>query len=342
MNTPHRFEIKQELLPTRCDVCHQADLFDPKTGMCERCHGVLPSEPDPQSGLLVYQRPIGLNWRITEIMTNAPPLPFRSLAQALVRAPRLLGPVFFPVVCVEMVVRWLTIKCIDFPLTSLMGNELSLIVILGLILVCLVLSPLQTIALTLATADTQQDEPRQLRTIYSRIWERGSSLISALIVMGSYRLLIGIWGMLFLLPIAAAHDGIPIPLLFLLVSFLSLVPPLYAFGSSSFVMEFLLLDRFNQDPLISSQTYFGRNWRMLSVYWLIRWVTIFGTASVLAVLLYQLGYAFIWFWMVMFPLHSLLTAFFTITKTLLFTEIESDVRRRLNEALPVTPNPSEQ
>lgn len=330
------FQIKQELLPTRCEVCHQADLFDPKTGMCERCHAVLPSEPDPHDGLLVYQRPVGLSWRITEIMTNAPPLPFRSLAQALVRTPRLLGPVFFPVVCVEMVVRWLTIKCIDLPLTSVMGNELSLIVTLGLIFFCLVLSPLQTIAVTLATADAQQDEPRQLRTIYSRIWERGSSLISALIVMGSYRLLIGIWGMLFLLPPGIQLDFPVFPSVFLCVSLLSLIPPLYAFGSSSFVMEFLLLDRFNQDPLISSQTYFGRNWRMLSVYWLIRWVTIFGTASVLAVLLYQMGYAFIWFWMVMFPLHSLLTAFFTITKTLLFTEIESDVRRRLNEALPVT------
>lgn len=336
------FQIKQELLPTRCEVCHQADLFDPKTGMCERCHAVLPSEPDPHDGLLVYQRPVGLSWRITEIMTNAPPLPFRSLAQALVRTPRLLGSVFFPVVCVEMVVRWLTIKCIDLPLTSVMGNELSLIVTLGLILFCLVLSPLQTIAVTLATADAQQDEPRQLRTIYSRIWERGSSLISALIVMGSYRLLIGIWGMLFLLPLGIQLDFPVFPSVFLCVSLLSLIPPLYAFGSSSFVMEFLLLDRFNQDPLISSQTYFGRNWRMLSVYWLIRWVTIFGTASVLAVLLYQMDYAFIWFWMVMFPLHSLLTAFFTITKTLLFTEIESDVRRRLNEALPVTPNPSEQ
>ena len=335
------FQIKQELLPTRCDVCHQADLFDPKTGMCERCHGILPSEPDPQSGLLVYQRPVGLNWRITEIMTNAPPLPFRALVQALATAPRLLGQFFFPVVCVEMVVRWLAIKCLDLPLTSLVGSEFSLIVILGLILVCLVLSPLQTIALTLATADTQQDEPGPLRTIYSRIWERGSSLLSALIVMGSYRLLIGIWGIFFLLPIAAAHDGIPIPLLFLLLSFLSLIPPLYAFGSSSFVMEFVLLDRFNQDPLISSQTYFGRNWRMLSVYWLLRWGTILGIASAVAISFNQLGYPFVWFALVMFPLHSLLTAFFTIVKTLLFTEIETDVRRRLNEALPLIPNRSE-
>ena len=330
------FQIKQELLPTRCDVCHQADLFDPKTGMCERCHGVLPSEPDPQSGLLVYQRPVGLNWRITEIMTNAPPLPFQAVVQALANSPRLLGHFFFPVVCVEMVIRWLAIKCLNLPLTSLVGDELSLIVILGLILFCLVLSPLQTIALTLATADTQQDEPRQLRTIYSRIWERGSSLISALIVMGSYRLLIGIWGIFFLLPLGVQVDFPVFPSVFLCVSLLSLIPPLYAFGSSSFVMEFVLLDRFNQDPLISSQTYFGRNWRLLAVYWLLRWGTILGITSAVAISFNQLGYPFAWFALVMFPLHSLLTAFFTIVKTLLFTEIETDVRRRLNEALPVT------
>ena len=43
MNTSQRFEIKQELLPTRCEVCHQADLFDPKTGICQRCQGTLPA-----------------------------------------------------------------------------------------------------------------------------------------------------------------------------------------------------------------------------------------------------------------------------------------------------------
>jgi hypothetical protein len=30
-------KIRRESLPARCEVCHQADLFDPKTGYCERC-----------------------------------------------------------------------------------------------------------------------------------------------------------------------------------------------------------------------------------------------------------------------------------------------------------------
>src|SRR5690242_10187404 len=30
-------KIKTESLPIRCEVCHQADLFDPHTGYCQRC-----------------------------------------------------------------------------------------------------------------------------------------------------------------------------------------------------------------------------------------------------------------------------------------------------------------
>jgi hypothetical protein len=43
MTTPQRFEIKQERQPKRCEVCHQTDLFDPKTGVCQRCQGTLPA-----------------------------------------------------------------------------------------------------------------------------------------------------------------------------------------------------------------------------------------------------------------------------------------------------------
>ena len=30
-------QIKTESLPERCDICHQTDQFDPKTGKCRRC-----------------------------------------------------------------------------------------------------------------------------------------------------------------------------------------------------------------------------------------------------------------------------------------------------------------
>ncbi|HND19586.1 MAG TPA: hypothetical protein PLB18_09445, partial [Acidobacteriota bacterium] len=31
------FQIKAENYPTRCEICHQADQFDPVTTICQRC-----------------------------------------------------------------------------------------------------------------------------------------------------------------------------------------------------------------------------------------------------------------------------------------------------------------
>ncbi|MBK7994712.1 MAG: hypothetical protein IPK14_15410 [Blastocatellia bacterium] len=32
-----KLRILQENLPTRCEICHQSDLFNPQTGDCKRC-----------------------------------------------------------------------------------------------------------------------------------------------------------------------------------------------------------------------------------------------------------------------------------------------------------------
>ncbi len=34
--------IKQESLPTRCEICHQKDLFNPKINRCGRCNNLTP------------------------------------------------------------------------------------------------------------------------------------------------------------------------------------------------------------------------------------------------------------------------------------------------------------
>jgi hypothetical protein len=34
-------QVKKETLPTRCEVCHQTDCFNPETNHCNRCFGVL-------------------------------------------------------------------------------------------------------------------------------------------------------------------------------------------------------------------------------------------------------------------------------------------------------------
>lgn len=35
------FRVRNEYLPSRCEICHQADFFDPSTGHCLRCVDVL-------------------------------------------------------------------------------------------------------------------------------------------------------------------------------------------------------------------------------------------------------------------------------------------------------------
>ncbi|HNJ44137.1 MAG TPA: hypothetical protein PKZ53_26875 [Acidobacteriota bacterium] len=34
---PDEFVIKHETLPVRCEVCHQADFFEPEANHCARC-----------------------------------------------------------------------------------------------------------------------------------------------------------------------------------------------------------------------------------------------------------------------------------------------------------------
>ncbi len=41
-----RLIIRKETLPTRCDVCHQADMFDPETDTCARCAPVVSARAD--------------------------------------------------------------------------------------------------------------------------------------------------------------------------------------------------------------------------------------------------------------------------------------------------------
>ena len=53
-------KIRNESLPERCEVCHQADLFEPESGICRRCKD-LPAEKfsEPTLQLNLLQRTIG-------------------------------------------------------------------------------------------------------------------------------------------------------------------------------------------------------------------------------------------------------------------------------------------
>lgn len=52
--------VRRESLPARCEICHQADLFDAETGLCTRCEGVRPIEGTPfPADFNLPQRPQG-------------------------------------------------------------------------------------------------------------------------------------------------------------------------------------------------------------------------------------------------------------------------------------------
>jgi hypothetical protein len=57
-----KFTVKAESLPERCDICHQADLFDRETGECARCGPIArfvppPDAPPPEFSPQLFEPP---------------------------------------------------------------------------------------------------------------------------------------------------------------------------------------------------------------------------------------------------------------------------------------------
>jgi hypothetical protein len=56
------FHIAAERAPVRCEVCHQADFFNPGTGDCERCSEVVTLMRLPRVSVPVNERLSGREW----------------------------------------------------------------------------------------------------------------------------------------------------------------------------------------------------------------------------------------------------------------------------------------
>lgn len=70
------FVVRKENLPTRCEICHQTDVFDPQTGECRRCSKLplplLLDEPEPEEPeIVVVESPVFL---IPGIQPNSGPI----------------------------------------------------------------------------------------------------------------------------------------------------------------------------------------------------------------------------------------------------------------------------
>jgi hypothetical protein len=44
--------VKKELLPSRCEICHQADSYDPKINLCKRCNKVSTNQASMSKDIL--------------------------------------------------------------------------------------------------------------------------------------------------------------------------------------------------------------------------------------------------------------------------------------------------
>lgn len=64
-----KFQVTRELNATRCEICHQTDLFDEVSGRCGRCEGVSIPKVTPPSVRMgrmpLWERILWMNgWKV--------------------------------------------------------------------------------------------------------------------------------------------------------------------------------------------------------------------------------------------------------------------------------------
>src|SRR5215813_8536930 len=98
--------VKTESLPTRCEVCHQSDLFDPPTNFCSRCAGIIIASSSDY-----YFRRRRRSGRRTDVDT-APNIVTGSNSNGRV-TPNLLSNLYGYIVFIIQLVCWFKEKYIE-------------------------------------------------------------------------------------------------------------------------------------------------------------------------------------------------------------------------------------
>lgn len=63
-----QMKVKTESLPTRCEICHKADCFDPETGHCTRCASAQAAvQQRVQQHLKIPKRPLFTGFRTSRV-----------------------------------------------------------------------------------------------------------------------------------------------------------------------------------------------------------------------------------------------------------------------------------
>lgn len=108
-----KLKIKAEYMATRCEICHQADLWDPFKEECERCFA-----------LAIYQKPVSV------IPDMAIPSLLSIDRQRFIAHPRWVAVICMPVILMLIVGGLLGVQYMFFCISQL-ANFFELTVLLA-------------------------------------------------------------------------------------------------------------------------------------------------------------------------------------------------------------------
>lgn len=177
MSTVHKptFQIVKEKAPTRCDICHQADQFDPLSEMCLRCQPLVAAGKIPQPELEL-PRNHSLSDQFLESIFR-PHLSAGDVLSIIQDAVQLLRNNFRLLASIVILIEIPAMLGILFA-----GNDFLLRLFLPpgpfkselvLWLAITVLTSLSHAALVKAIFDRSQGNETSVRTVFQFLWRRG-------------------------------------------------------------------------------------------------------------------------------------------------------------------------
>ncbi|MBI4854986.1 MAG: hypothetical protein HY819_24565 [Acidobacteria bacterium] len=172
-----KFQVLEQTAQSRCEVCHQADRFDPFTATCMRCQALIVAQALPQEDAARYQqfqqtaRPFDKNVPVSDL--------FRILPEAITLYSRNFG--LFLKVCLLgqtpiMLISILPSLALVFAATLFSPITIAiftLISVFATLIASIVLWPIMSGAITKSILDRYRGENASIFSSYKFIFERG-------------------------------------------------------------------------------------------------------------------------------------------------------------------------
>jgi hypothetical protein len=168
-----KFQILEQAQPTRCEICHQADQFDPFTASCLRCQAMILTHTLPEDEAERYRRRQEASLTVPRDTSVPVSDLFRVIPEAFKLYRRNLWLFYLIIVAVSLPATLIGLVPVVLP-EMIKDNPLLIIVVsLFSILFSLILYPIGMGALTKAILDRYRGEPASFVNSYSFIFERG-------------------------------------------------------------------------------------------------------------------------------------------------------------------------